>query len=155
MNDRTTFGQTADRTAAGGLHDAAAPPPPAGTARKTVLVADDEPGIRALFSAVLGKDPRCRLLTAGDGQEALDLIQQERPDLVFLDIVLPRRNGWEVCETVRRDTDVAQTKIILVSALGQDSHRRKAWQIGADGYVTKPFTIASLTRLMDELFLAP
>ncbi|MEO5581357.1 MAG: response regulator, partial [Saprospiraceae bacterium] len=78
-------------------------------------------------------------LTADNGETALQLIQTERPNLVFLDVMMPKMNGMDVCSEVKKDPDLKDVFIILLTAKGQDFDRQKGQEVGADIYMTKPF----------------
>lgn len=114
--------------------------------QRTVLVVDDEPFICRSLSFVLRKD-NYNVLEARNGEEALAAIRQHRPDLVFLDVMMPKINGFEVTRIVRADPTLAQVKIILLTAKGQDSDRETGRQAGADEYMTKPF---SPTKILER-----
>lgn len=109
-------------------------------ARK-ILIVDDEAHIRALLEQTLEdlEDEGVTLLTADDGATALALVQQERPDLVLLDVMMPTMNGYEVCRAVRSDPGLRDVTIVLLTAKGQDVDREHGMQAGADDFRTKPF----------------
>jgi len=108
---------------------------------KKVLIVDDEPNILILMEQALEKleDEDVELLTARNGQEALTMIREERPDLVFLDVMMPKMSGLEVCQTVKADPEFQSTHIIMLTAKGQEFDKRKGMDVGADLYMTKPF----------------
>jgi len=108
----------------------------------TVLVVDDERNIVELARLYLAKEG-FRVLTAGDGQRALDLVQQERPDLVVLDLMLPQVDGWEVCRRLRQAGN--EVPIIMLTARSEDVDRIVGLELGADDYMTKPFNPRELT----------
>lgn len=106
-----------------------------------VLVVDDAPVIRLLLTRVfeaLRKDG-VELLFAEDGHEALRIVEQERPSVVFLDVMMLGRNGFDVCRTIKRTWRMDDVHVILLTAKCQDSDRRKGTDAGADEYITKPF----------------
>jgi two-component system alkaline phosphatase synthesis response regulator PhoP len=107
----------------------------------TVLIVDDEHHIRLLIEQTLEEleDEGVELLTAADGEEALEVIQNHRPELIFLDVMMPRRNGYEVCRTVKHEWGMADTRIVLLTAKGQLDDRTQGIEAGADLYMTKPF----------------
>lgn len=117
---------------------------------KTVLVVDDEPTIRTLVNAVLDS-PDVQTIEAADGSEAIDMIRRYRPDLVLLDIVMPRMDGFAVCERMRAEESTARTPVLLLTALGQESDRERARQAGADGVVQKPFSPAVLRATVESI----
>lgn len=116
-----------------------------------ILVVDDEPHIRMLLAQTLEdlEDEGVDLLAAGNGEEALAVIREERPGLVLLDVMMPRMNGFEVCRTVKNEPGLAGVYIAMLTAKGQEFDRQKGLEAGADVYVTKPFNpdeIVSLAR---------
>lgn len=115
-----------------------------------VLVVDDEPFICRSLSFVLRKD-RYEVFEARDGEEALRLIREERPDLVFLDVMMPKVDGFEVAEQVRGDPDLASVKIVLLTARGQDSDRARGESVGVDAYITKPFSPSKILERARDL----
>ena len=122
---------------------------------KKVLVADDEEGLRELVSATLGNDDRFQLLTAQDGEEALEIARREKPALIFLDISMPRRGGLEVCEELKRDPATADIRIVILSANADDARRRGAMDAGANDYITKPFSPTGLLARVEEMLWQP
>jgi DNA-binding response OmpR family regulator len=107
----------------------------------TVLIVDDEQHIRLLIEQTLEEleDDDVQLLTAADGEAALDVVEHQRPELVFLDIQMPKRNGFEVCREIKARPELAGTTVILLTARGQAADRDEGRDAGADDYVTKPF----------------
>ena len=108
---------------------------------KKILIVDDEPFIRALLEQTLEdfEDAGVELLAAGDGQEAWDMAQEERPNLVILDVMMPYMSGYEVCERIKSEPALKDTYVILLTAKGQQVDRQRGEQVNADEYVTKPF----------------
>jgi DNA-binding response OmpR family regulator len=113
----------------------------------TVLVVDDEPMLRNLLSRLLRMEGY-EVLEAEDGLTALDLVAQEKPDLVLLDVMLPARNGLDVLSDLRR---TSQIPVILVSALAEEADRVIGLKLGADDYVTKPFSAAELSARVESV----
>ena len=108
---------------------------------KKILIVDDEPHLRSLISQALEEleDDGVELFTGANGEEALALIQAELPQLVFLDVMMPKKNGFDVCQTVKHELRLTDVKIILLTAKGQEFDRQRGQQAGADLYITKPF----------------
>jgi DNA-binding response OmpR family regulator len=108
---------------------------------KKILIAEDEAHIRLLIEQSLEEleDEGVEILTAADGAEALALVRSERPDLVLLDVMMPKMDGFEVCRRLREDPDNATTRVIFLTAKGQEYDRVRGEGMGADGYMTKPF----------------
>ena len=106
-----------------------------------ILIVDDEPHLRMLIQQTLEEleDEGVELLTAADGQEALDTIRAEKPRLVLLDVMMPKKNGFDVCNTVKHELGMSGTYIILLTAKGQEFDRQRGQEVGADLYMTKPF----------------
>ena len=118
---------------------------PSTTPAKTVLVMDDEQDILDLVRFRLEHDGY-RVLTASDGQTGLTLAQQERPDLCILDVMMPKLSGLEVLARLRADPATAATRVILLTARGQDADVDRGFELGAQDYVTKPFSPKELRR---------
>lgn len=108
---------------------------------KKILIVDDEPHIRLLMEQTLEEleDEGIELLTAENGEEALNAIQVEKPDLVFLDVMMPKLNGFDVCNAVKNELQLEGVYIIMLTAKGQEFDKQKGQQVGADLYMTKPF----------------
>ena len=106
---------------------------------RTILVVDDEPFICRSLTFILRKD-NYRVMEARNGEEALAAIREHRPDLVFLDVMMPKINGIQVTEQVRADPELVNVKIILLTARGQESDRELGKTAGAFDYMTKPFS---------------
>ncbi|MFO1268803.1 MAG: response regulator [Rubrivivax sp.] len=109
----------------------------------SILIADDEPNIVLSLEFVL-EEEGYRVRVARDGQEALDALAAELPDLVLLDVMLPRVSGFEVCERIRADPRWRHLRVVMLSAKGREVEVRKGLALGADAYVTKPFAIKDL-----------
>lgn len=107
----------------------------------SVLIVDDEQHTRLLIEQTLEElaDAGVELLTAADGEEALDVVRNQRPDLVFLDVMLPRRNGYDVCRAIKEDTTLRATYVVMLTAEGQVQDREQGLEVGADRFMTKPF----------------
>ena len=106
---------------------------------RSVLVVDDEANI-LLSLEFLMKKAGYDVRTARDGEEALAEMRKARPDLVLLDIMMPKRNGFDVCETIRANPEWKDVRVIMLTAKGRDAEREKGLAVGADDYITKPFS---------------
>ncbi|HEX2105497.1 MAG TPA: response regulator [Solirubrobacteraceae bacterium] len=116
-----------------------------------VLIADDQPTMRQLVRLTLESD-RFDILEAPDGDAALSLARAEQPDLLFLDWTMPGMAGVEVCRALRDDPATADMRIVMLTARSQDADRRQAEAMGADDYITKPFSpIQLLEKVRDVL----
>jgi len=106
-----------------------------------LLIVDDEPHIRMLLEQTLEdlEDKDVELLIATNGQEAYEIIQKEKPQLVFLDVMMPKMNGFEVCQKIKIDLKMKDVHIILLTAKGQEMDKEKGLSVGANEYMTKPF----------------
>ncbi len=118
-----------------------------------ILIVDDEPNI-VLSLEFLMEQSGFEVAVARDGDEALAQMASFRPDLVLLDIMLPKKNGYEVCQKIRATPDWAGVRVLMLSAKGRELEVSKGLALGADGYVTKPFStrdlIAQVRRLLGE-----
>ena len=106
-----------------------------------VLIVDDEPHIRMLLQQTLEdlEDSGVDISVAEDGEKALEIIKSERPDLVFLDVMMPRMNGFDVCNTIKNVLNMKDVYIVMLTAKGQEFDKKKGLEAGADIYMTKPF----------------
>lgn len=110
-----------------------------------ILIADDEPNI-VISLEFLMKREGFQVLIAKDGEEAVQCIRREHPDLVLLDVMMPRRTGFEVCQEVRADPELAGLRILMLTAKGRDTEVAKGLALGADAYMTKPFSTKELVE---------
>jgi two-component system chemotaxis response regulator CheY len=121
------------------------------SARRAVLVVDDDPFIRGLILTTLEDVAHFELFEAADGEEALSVAGRERPDLVFLDIDMPRLDGIEACRRLRANPSLSRATIVMLTASAEDSARHRAADAGADLFLTKPFSPLDLLRMVDRL----
>jgi DNA-binding response OmpR family regulator len=117
---------------------------------KRVLIADDEPNIVASLEFLM-EQAGFEVKVAADGAAVLALVASFRPDLVLLDVMMPVKNGYEVCQLVKNDPGTRDVKVILLSAKGRDVEVAKGLELGADAYVTKPFSTRELVAKVKEL----
>ena len=115
-----------------------------------VLIADDEPNILISLEFLMKREGH-QVLVARDVDEALALIRSERPALVLLDVMMPRKTGYEVCQAVRADDSLAGIKILMLTAKGRDTDIAQGLGVGADGYMTKPFGTQALAARVREM----
>ena len=108
---------------------------------KKLLIVDDEVHIRMLIEQTLEEleEEGVSFLMAENGEQALEIIQAEKPQLVFLDVMMPKMNGMEVCRRVKKELALDKVFIVLLTAKGQELDRQKGQEVGADLYMTKPF----------------
>jgi two-component system alkaline phosphatase synthesis response regulator PhoP len=106
-----------------------------------ILIVDDEPHIRLLLEQALEEleDKGVELLTAENGERALEAVRRNKPELVFLDVMMPKMNGFDVCRAVKDDPATKGVYIVMLTAKGQEFDRQKGDEVGADLYMTKPF----------------
>ncbi len=119
-----------------------------------ILVVDDEVHIRMLLEQTLEEledDHGVEILTAGDGMEGMEIIAREHPAVVFLDIMMPKMNGYEVCRRVKDDPAMQDVKIVLLTAKGQEADRKHGLDAGAHMYLTKPFDPDKVLQVAKEL----
>lgn len=108
---------------------------------RTILIADDEAHLRSLLHQTLEEleDEGVELLTAANGEEALAAIEASKPNLVFLDVMMPKLSGFDVCSRTKKTLGLTDVYIVLLTAKGQEFDRQKGQEVGADLYMTKPF----------------
>jgi CheY-like chemotaxis protein len=116
-----------------------------------ILVADDERSLRMLIAGTL-EIGNYSILEADDGIEAYEKVKQERPDLVILDVMMPGMSGYEVCKRIKTNPDIADTKVLILTAKGQISDKEAAWEALADFYLAKPFSPTVLFSMVEEIF---
>lgn len=118
-----------------------------------LLIVDDEAHIRMLIEQTLEdlEDEGVELLFAEDGEKALEIIQREEPNLVFLDVMMPKMNGMEVCQKVKKELKLSHVYIILLTAKGQEVDRKNGLEMGADRYMTKPFDPDEMLAIAEEI----
>ena len=115
-----------------------------------VLIADDEPNIVISLEFLMKREGHA-VTIARDGLAALEAIRRHRPDLVLLDVMMPGMTGFDVCQAVRADDSLAAVKILLLTAKGRDTDTAKGLALGADAYMTKPFSTKELAARVREL----
>ncbi|MCU7871418.1 MAG: response regulator [Candidatus Thiodiazotropha sp. (ex Lucinoma borealis)] len=117
---------------------------------KKILIVDDEPNI-VLSVEYLMKREGYQVTTANDGQTALELLSETMPDLLILDVMMPRKNGFEVCSDIRADPTLSGLPILMLSAKGREAEIKKGVSVGADAYITKPFSTHDLVNMVNKL----
>ena len=119
-----------------------------------ILVADDEPNIVISLEYLLKREGYT-VLVARDGQDALDTITREHPDLVVLDVMMPKKTGFEVCQEVRANEALQGIKILMLTAKGRDTDVAKGTALGADAYMTNPFATRDLVQKVAQMLGRP
>ena len=120
---------------------------------KKLLIADDEPNIVTALEFLLARGGY-EVLIARDGDEALKALESARPDLVLLDIMMPVKSGYEICKRIRERPEWKHVKVVMLSAKGRDAEVNKGMAVGADLYVTKPFSTRELMEQIRGLLAA-
>ena len=118
-----------------------------------ILIADDEPNILISLEYLMKREG-FEVHLARDGQEALDALRRVRPRLVLLDVMMPRKTGFEVCQEVRSDDAIRSTLILMLTAKGRETDVVKGLALGADAYMTKPFSTRDLVQKVREMLEA-
>lgn len=116
----------------------------------TVLVVDDDPYILMSLEFLMRKNGY-NVLVARNGTEALDFINQEKPDLVLLDIMMPDVDGYQICTYIRKTKGMEKTKVVFLSAKSSDADIQKGLSLGAERYITKPFSTRNLVKEVKEI----
>jgi DNA-binding response OmpR family regulator len=121
---------------------------------RTVLIVDDEPNIvRSLQFLMTQAGYEVRV--ARDGEQALEEIANNQPDLVLLDAMMPKRDGFDVCQTIRSNPNWGGVRIIMLTAKGREIEREKGLALGADDYITKPFSTKEVVAQVEKVLRAP
>jgi len=117
---------------------------------KRILVVDDEPHVIKSLTFVLTK-AGYDVSSAENGEDGLAKIRQLKPNLVFLDVMMPRKNGYEVCQEVKKDSGLRDVHVIMLTAKGQEADREEGLNVGADEFMTKPFSPMGIVEKVKEL----
>ncbi|HSM20808.1 MAG TPA: response regulator [Rubrivivax sp.] len=118
-----------------------------------ILIADDEPNILISLEFLMKREGY-EVFVARDGQEALDTLRREHPRLLLLDVMMPRKTGFEVCQEVRNDDGIRSTLILMLTAKGRETDVVKGMALGADAYMTKPFSTRELVQKVRSMLEA-
>lgn len=113
-----------------------------------ILIVDDEPGIRLMVVRMLGDD--FTVLEAADGDEAVNLTRLHKPSLVLMDILMPGKDGYSACHEIKTDPEIKSIPVVMVSAIGHKLNERLSAEVGADGYITKPFSVEGLLEAIEK-----
>lgn len=117
--------------------------------RKSIVIVEDEVNIANAERLILQSDFNVHL--AHDGEEGLRLIKKLRPDAVVLDLMLPKMSGFEICKRIRKDNQLASTKVVMVTAKSEDRDEMKGMDYGADDYIMKPFEPVELRHVINQM----
>jgi CheY-like chemotaxis protein len=121
--------------------------------RKKILVTDDEENIRLLVSNMLGKD--YVVLGASDGREAVDMARSQQPDLILMDILMPKMDGYTACNKIKKDPLTRAIPVVMLTAVDHELNVRLSQEMGANGYITKPFTPRDLLDAIAQCLKSP
>jgi CheY-like chemotaxis protein len=118
-------------------------------AKKTILVVDDEPNIVSLLTKMLSNDYTVH--SARNGQEAVDNVKKIKPDLIIMDIMMPKMDGYTACAAMKKDPSTSGIPVIMLTGVDFDLNREFARRVGANAYLTKPFSLIDLKRTIEPL----
>ena len=120
---------------------------------RRILIVDDDALIRNLLGQILEpfEEKGVEILMADNGINAIESVKNAKPQIVFLDVMMPKMNGFEVCDILRNDLQIKDVHIIMLTAKGQEIDKRKAKMVGADSYITKPFNIQELIQRVSDV----
>ena len=121
--------------------------------KKKILVADDEQSIRSLVTRFLSK--KYAVLEAEDGEVTIEMSRSQKPDLILLDIMMPKMDGYTACHTLKRDPLTKEIPVVMLTGLGYALNLKLSQEMGADGYITKPFTSQDLLSTIGKLLTSP
>ena len=121
--------------------------------KKKILIADDEPNIRLLVSGMLSQD--YIVIAASDGEEAIALARKKKPDLILMDIMMPKMDGYAACSVLKADPATRAIPVVMLTGVGHELNKKLAKEVGADGYITKPFSMEELLETVTPLLTKP
>jgi two-component system, OmpR family, alkaline phosphatase synthesis response regulator PhoP len=117
--------------------------------KKKVLIVDDEPNVRRLLHSILNKN--FAVFEAEDGQQAIDMTNAQQPDVILMDMMMPKMDGLTACLMIKKNPDTKKIPVIMVTAIGFELNIKLSQQMGASGYVTKPFSPQDLLAKIAEV----
>jgi CheY-like chemotaxis protein len=118
--------------------------------KKIILVVDDEPNIRLMLTRMLSND--YTIFEATDGQGAIDLARDLKPDLILMDLLMPRMDGYTACSVIKTDPTTRGIPVVMLTAVGFELNKQLAERVGASGYITKPFVLSDIIKTISPLF---
>ncbi len=121
--------------------------------KKKILIVDDEPNIRLLVSGILSHD--YIVIAASDGEEAIALARRQKPDLILMDIMMPKMDGYVACSILKADPVTRTILVVMLTGVGHELNKKLAKEVGADGYITKPFGREELLEAVTHLLTKP
>jgi len=122
------------------------------TVKKKILVADDEQTVRALVTRLLSQN--YVVLEAKDGAIAVDIARREKPDLILMDIMMPKVDGYTACHQIKQDQATKAIPVVMLTGVGHELNKKLSWEVGATGYITKPFILQDLLDVINPLLPA-
>jgi len=117
--------------------------------KKKILIADDETGIRLTVGRILDKD--YVVLEATNGEEAVEIAKVQKPDLILMDLIMPKMDGYAACSQIKADEATKGIPVVILTAVGHELNKKFATEMGAEGYITKPFNIQELIDVITPL----
>ena len=117
--------------------------------KKKILIADDETGIRLTVGRILDKD--YIVLEAANGEEAVEIAKGQKPDLILMDLIMPKMDGYAACSQIKADEATKGIPVVILTAVGHELNKKFATEMGAEGYITKPFNIQDLLDVITPL----
>ncbi len=120
--------------------------------KQKILIADDEQGIRLIISRLLAEE--YIVLEAADGEEAINIAKEQQPVLILMDLMMPKMDGYDACLRIKSDQATKGIPVVILTAVGHELNKKYAEEMGADGYITKPFTRESLLEGMRRLLVS-
>ena len=121
--------------------------------KKKILIADDETSIRSLVRSMLGKEHI--VIGASDGEEATKVAHKEKPDLILMDIMMPKMDGYTACHAIKTHPATEAIPVVMLTGVGYELNKKLSQMIGASGYITKPFQLQELKEMIGQLLSAP
>jgi len=120
--------------------------------KKKILIADDEQTVRSLVKRFLSHN--YIVLEANDGAVAVDMARTQKPDLILMDIMMPRVDGYTACHQIKKDEATRTIPVVMLTGVGHELNKRLSWEVGAEGYITKPFVLQDLVGVISPLLSA-
>jgi len=121
--------------------------------KRKILIVDDEPNVRRLVRTILSKD--FIVLEAEDGKQAIDITCTQKPDLILMDIMMPRVDGYTACSAIKNDPTTKSIPVLMLTAVGFELNVKLSQQMGADAYITKPFNSQALLDKIAQFLAVP
>jgi CheY-like chemotaxis protein len=117
--------------------------------KKKILIADDETSLRLTVGKILDKD--YVVLEAANGEEAVEIAKGQKPDLILMDLIMPKMDGYAACSQIKADEATKGIPVVILTAVGHELNKKFATEMGAEGYITKPFTVQKLLDVITPL----